>query len=511
MVMTVKLFKNSKVDGITRLGKWADKSAQISYFDTLTSKTYTTNTVKLGDSLRINDKLSNLLGYGYGYIDYGDGFRYYFLVGDLIMVTETMTDISYTIDCYDTAITQTNVSLARATISRAGQLYNSQNMYPYNPIFYNHVQKDYPTNYAICFSFTVVDGDNINNAILLPKATLDFSAGLVSSKWIEWLNSAQSDYKFTATDIFTASLVPIFGDFVIGSRPNYDWTVVTLAESGDINRNNAEFYVTSETSELYIQSDKTKWKMENNDITSYSAIQDCRGNIIFRCEDYATYIHDSMAICYSGSSIDLRLSFHRDDEYFMITIPSENIDIYVNTWLEYQYRQRQYDIELRSQQIDQQLASSLVNIGNNALSGGMSGGMAGIGGSAGAVAGIATGLIGSLGDYAINSYYNGENQRVKDNIVKNTNDTLNQRGNNVCFILGVKLAGPCIESWDSVSKNSYNDDITNNGYYVNIITEDFSSFITEGPITADVEILGDIPQVWKDQIHDRFSNGVMIV
>ena len=105
MVMTVKLFKNSMVDGITRLGLWDTKASQIAYFDTLSSKTYTTNTVKLGDNLRINDKLSNLLGYGYGYIDYGDGFRYYFSVGDLIMVTETMTDISYTIDCYDTAIT----------------------------------------------------------------------------------------------------------------------------------------------------------------------------------------------------------------------------------------------------------------------------------------------------------------------------------------------------------------------------------------------------------------------
>lgn len=524
--MTVKLFKNSKVDGITRLGKWADKSAQITYFDTLTSKTYTTNTVKLGDNLRINDRLSNLLGYGYGYIDYGDGFRYYFLVGDLIMVTETMTDISYTIDCYDTAITQTNISLARATISRYPQLI-SDDRYPLTPNFYTSSKRMDPIRYALCFTFTETEGKQLLFGILtyIPGSTQaitidDFMKGIQNGTWVEWLNSSQNEYDFTASSVWTASIVPIFGEFADTAYYQFDNvafidTDPTAAYAPYYNTKNHQFLVSKSYADCRIALSSTaitNWSVGENSLIEYGAIKDCRGNTVYQFEPNTAYTLTEMTISFSASSIDLKCKYLRDNkDLILVTIPAETIDVYVDAWNEYRFRQRQYDIELRQMQLNQQFLQGAVSLGENAVSGMASGGLAGIGAKAGAGAGAGAGAISLVGNYVIGSYYGNKEQKITDRQYKSANDTLNQRGNNLSAILDSNLAGPCIESWDDASALTHNETALRNGYYVYKVVKTFSDYITVGPITADVEILGDIPQVWKDQIHDRFSNGVMIV
>ena len=37
------------------------------------------------------------------------------------------------------------------------------------------------------------------------------------------------------------------------------------------------------------------------------------------------------------------------------------------------------------------------------------------------------------------------------------------------------------------------------------------TYFKAGPVTAEVEVLGDIPVSWKEQIHSRFSQGVKLV
>ena len=54
-------------------------------------------------------------------------------------------------------------------------------------------------------------------------------------------------------------------------------------------------------------------------------------------------------------------------------------------------------------------------------------------------------------------------------------------------------------------------DTETDGYFIYDVTANFASKIVKGPITADVEVLGDIPIAWKEQIHNRFASGVKIV
>ena len=69
------------------------------------------NTVRLGEPIRIARSLSELIDYSYGWITYDDsGYRYYFYVVDLAMITETQTEVRYNIDTYETLVHQTGIS-----------------------------------------------------------------------------------------------------------------------------------------------------------------------------------------------------------------------------------------------------------------------------------------------------------------------------------------------------------------------------------------------------------------
>lgn len=523
--MTVKLFKNSKVDGITRLGNWASKTAQFSYFDGLAgAKTYDVKTVKFGDPLRINDKLNNLLGYGYGYIDYGDGFRYFFTVGDLEFVTETLTDIHYTIDCYDTALYQTNIKFKRATITRyPEQLGNSR--YPMKPIYNDYSQRFHPIRYGLAMMFTPENGKSVYCGLFVNKtlqmSNKQFLGEIGSGEWLEWLNNSvglvDNNFKILASDIYVMNIVPIFGDltttFYQQKLPN-----IPIGDyAPHYHTTNSEFWVSDfgAITNNYIpirNFGKSYWDSDSseNSIESHYAIRDMRGNVIFTADDECQYTIDEMNIVFSSTSIDLMLSFTRNaTEKMYINIPGEIADLYSDTWLEYRYRQRQYDIELRNMQLEQQFVAGMASTGTNVLSGAMMGGMAGLGASAGAGLSIATGAISTVGNYVIGSYYGNRQQNIIDRQVKASSDTLKQRGNNVSFFAPLDLCGPCIETYDTTSLMEYENDYESNGYYCNFPVKNFKTYIKNGPITADVEILGDIPVAWKEQIHDRLLRGVV--
>ena len=522
--MVVKLFKNSKVDGITRLGYWTSKEAQFAYFDGLSnSKTFNVKSVKLGEPLKINDSLNNLLQYGYGYIDYGDGFRYFFSVGDLEFVTETLTEIHYTIDCYDTAIKQTNVNLKRATITRyPEQLGNSR--YPVKPIYYDYSQRSHPIRYGVAFMFTPKNKDKIYCGMFVnkpaQKSNLAFVGEIGSGDWLKNLNYAvqlvDSGFEILASDIYVLNIVPIFGDL----KTSFFTQKLPDIPIGDYapyyHTTNAEFWITSDnyaTNKMsIINFGNTKWDSINTDnkIESHFAIRDMRGNVVFTADDDCKYDIQEMSVVYSSTSIDLLLAYKRNDtENIYITIPGEISDVYSDTWLEYRYRQRQYDIELRNMQLEQQFVAGLASTGTGVLSGAMMGGMAGLGAGVGAGLSIATGAISTVGNFVIGSYYGTREQNIIDRQVKATSDTLKQRGNNVSFFALLYLSGPCIEIYDTTSLMEYENDYESNGYYCNFPVANFISYLKKGPVTADVEILGDIPIAWKEQIHDRLMRGVV--
>lgn len=483
--MTVKLFKNSKVDGITRIGNWTSKSSQISYFDTLTSKTYSVPTVKLGAQLRINDTINNLLGYGYGYIDYGDGFRYYFTVADLEMVTETMTNISYTIDVYDTAKCQTNMTLKRATITRyptaigktvipysedytirtaqsSGKLWNVVALYRDST---TNVTSTIIVNDALAGD--IVDGSWLPNSLLASNV---ISAGVVMDSWTD---TELENYGFTQ----------------VGTA----WQKVGVAS---------------------ISCHSLFSSTISNNGTMWYEITDMRGNTVFTVPYNTTLKYGGGILDISASSIQLRYALvdKLTGTVYIITIPSEIPTLISDSFQEYYSRQRSIDIETRNLQMNQQLVSGIASSATGAVGGAVGGSMAGMGAGIGAVAGVATGIVSAVGNYAVSAYYSPKQQAIIDKSYQYANDSINMVGGASIMLYDASMPKGVVKvEWDETVASAYSRDVINNGYYVNSSTSDFDSMLTNGPIQATVEVQGDIPIVWKEQITNRFANGVYLV
>ena len=503
--MTVKLYKNSKVDGITRLGLWTDKATQTAYFDTLTSKTYNVNTVGLGTPLRINDKLNNLLGYGYGYIDYGDGFRYYFAVADLSFVTETITDISYTLDCYDTAITQTNVNLARATITRYPSA-NALETYPYTPPAYHYEYFGLGQNNSFVFLAVVncrnSSGNNSTQFMAL------FCPTLVDATTQFFINAYKTafaiGYTFEEGDIYNISIATIYPDFALDARCQEYLPTSDEFAGYKFYLCNADTVIEDITS---IESTST--------FDNLMIIQDMKGNEVFSLPPNQTMSINAKCVAFSASSIMIYLralisSGSKTDEVY-IPIPTESLDVYVDAYKEYYYRQRAIDIEARNLQINQSLYANLLGSGTSGISGAIGGGMAGVGAGMGAIAGVAIGVASSVGNYAIESYYSPKIQNLKDTSYRNLAKTISNAGNAVHIWINAKMWGIWKKQFDGSFTSVMQRDTETDGYFIYDVTANFASKIVKGPITADVEVLGDIPIAWKEQIHNRFASGVKIV
>ena len=485
--MTVKLFKNSKVDGITRIGNWTSKSSQISYFDTLTSKTYEVNSVKFGSPLRINDRLNNLLGYGYGYIDYGDGFRYYFTVADLEMVTETITDIRYTIDVYDTAKCQTNMSIKRATITRYPTAVGKM----VNPYAEDCTIRTKMSTYKQ-WNIVALYRDSINNLTYTLVVNYPDLTSVTDGSWVP--------SSLSATDIISAGVVMDL------------WTDTELSNMGFSQISDTHCW---KYPGIPIINCHTLFSGSiSNDGTTWYEFTDLRGNTVFTVPYGTTLTAYGGVVDVSASSIQLRyrLKDSNNGTVYLMTIPSEVPTVITDSWAEYYLRQRSIDTETRNLQMNQQLASSLASSATGAVGGAVGGSMAGIGAGAGAVAGVATGVISAVGNYAISAYYSPKQQAIIDKSYKNANDTISMVGGASSYLYGMdSQVGLMKVEWDTTVKNAYNSDITNNGYYVNYTVGDFDSMLINGPIQATVEVQGDIPIVWKEQITNRFANGVYLV
>lgn len=482
--MTVKLFKNSKVDGITRIGNWTSKSSQISYFDTLTSKTYSVPTVKFGQPLRINDTINNLLGYGYGYIDYGDGFRFYFTVADLEMVTETITNISYTIDVYDTAKCQTNMSIKRATITRyptaIGKMVN-----PYNPDY--TIRTKQASNKL--WSVIALYRDSTSNVTKTIVANSALVNDIIDGSWL--------DPSFTASNVISAG--------VVMDR----WTDTELSNYGFEQSGTNWVKVGTPIINCHSLFSGTI----GNDGTIWYEIADLRGNVVFTVPYGTTLTYGGGYVDISASTIQLRyaLSDTNGTVYF-VTIPSEIPTVVSDAYQEYYIRQRSIDIETRNLQMNQQLMSGIASSATGAVGGAVGGSMSGVGAGVGAVAGVATGIVSAVGNYAISAYYSPKQQAIIDKSYQYANDTITMVGGASALMYFADVEQGLIKvEWDKTVKNAYNNDVTNNGYYVNYAVADFDSMITNGPIQATVEVQGDIPIVWKEQITNRFANGVYLV
>ena len=491
--MTVTLYKNCNVDGITRIGRWGSTANQIAYLNTFTKKVYDdVPTVRLGEPLTIGDRLNNLIEYNYGCIDFGDGFRYYFAVADLSMLTETMTKISYTVDVWDTVIAQIGNPVSRAVITRYSQP-KGKVVIPYEPIRKVETQTSYISPHSLVALYWD-SKDNNPYTMVFPISSSEDMKKAVTGLWFPYDNSSWS-----ASGVWSCGIIPYsFTDL------DNNWTRI---------ESNSKVYAKMTIIDYSIPNPFNRSVLTNTG-TEYDEIRDLRGNPIFTCPYGETLTFSKGTIDISASSITMRYTYYnQDNKFYDVIIPSEIPTVFTDSWQEYQLRQRELDIENRNLQINQQLLTGVANTATSAVMGAFMGPIGGMTAGAGAALSGGSGLISTLGNYAIQSVYSPKIQALTDKAYVYANDTLTVMGSASLFMFNTWKGGLFRMSWDSESLDTYNYDVQKNGYYTFYVPDDPAESLTDyaGPVTADVDVTGPIPTAWKEQIHTRFQNGVVFI
>ena len=531
MAMNVTLVKQTRTDGLHRLGNFASLTAQRNYFDGLTDKKSFNGikTVPLGGPLRVHASIPDLMEYNYGWIDYGDGKRYYFSVADLSFVSETMTEIMYAIDALETARYQYDVSIERANVYRYDGSLSLKRVIP--TVGYgkggkrveNNTTKD-ETRLCVFFIYRDSESNDVIHGVYQCALSMQRLKEVVNGQWLSKCIDNPVD-----SNLWNACVM--LGRVDLHSFSTNGW--MATQKGGDdwayyraqIDMDGSHGLVPEMELTTFV-----KGPIQSTDTDTYM-IKDLKGSPLFECEPFVPYYLSGTYDCpiavvhYTVASIWITVDMAWEGSASSgtgattLTIPCYNIDYFSDSWNEYYYRMRQSDIDTRNMQMNSNLINGLFNTGQGAVGGAVSGAMAGsvipgigtaIGAGIGAVLGAGSSLVSSLGSYAMSAYQSPKEQNIIDTQYKRANDNLQLSGSSdISDWFDFGLTGVWKLTMDSESKNAYLNDVDSFGYYVNDVVTNLDISDCD-KITADVEVVGNIPNSWKEQIAYRFANGLVI-
>ena len=203
------------------------------------------------------------------------------------------------------------------------------------------------------------------------------------------------------------------------------------------------------------------------------------------------------------------------------TIPCVTVPITDNQWSAYLLGgQRDYDVTSARISADQKAVSGLESTVSAGIGGGVTGASAGPLGAIGGLIGgiVAQGTVTAI-EYGLDQNFNDQLQDAKDRLYSNQQNGILLTGGSDNWIWGsdsvthpsgaymMKLTA------DSVSQSEYNDDITVNGYDVNIPVTSASSYIATGGALRieNLNLTGSIPPSAKMMIKSKLESGVRII
>lgn len=178
--------------------------------------------------------------------------------------------------------------------------------------------------------------------------------------------------------------------------------------------------------------------------------------------------------------------------------------------------QRDYDIEMRNIQRDQQTISGLQNITSSMFGGIIAGSMTGRGHAVGgAVAGATMGIVNTAVDYTTAGLFNDRLQEATDKLISNQASNIIQAGGGTGFLNS--YISP--KDWmivqlesDSVSQTEYANQIARNGYDTDLSTSVSTYIASSGALQIkNLNMTGAIPPQAKQYIKNILENGIFIV
>lgn len=202
-----------------------------------------------------------------------------------------------------------------------------------------------------------------------------------------------------------------------------------------------------------------------------------------------------------------------DGNYLKVT--GLSMPIGSNGWSEYTYSgQREYERRTAQIQRNQKAVSGTLQ---SATSGTIAGALVGGGNPVTAVAGLAAGVTAGLIDTFTAEMYDDQLQEEKDKLYSNQTSNLLIPGGGIGFYaMGLSASYPYwaiirLEA-DDAFIDEYDGQIANNGYTVEVPTDDCSAFLTSGPVQIlNMQVTGEVMPAAKSAIKNKIANGVYIV
>ena len=224
----------------------------------------------------------------------------------------------------------------------------------------------------------------------------------------------------------------------------------------------------------------------------------------------------------SGSMIHTLIS-HRGLKNLGLefSVPCVRIPVTDNQWSAYLTGgQRDYDITSSRIANDQKAVSGLEATVQAGIGGGVTGSTAGVFGAIGGLLGgmLAQGSMTAI-QYGLGKNFNDQLQDARDRLYSNQQNGILLTGGSKHWFDETNTENKMVGCYlmkltaDSVSSAEYTQDVTNNGYDVNIPVSSASSFISSGGALRiiNLNITGSIPPEAKTFIKNKLDAGVRIV
>lgn len=499
-MVTVDMFKNPKTDNLGRMGNFSSLAEQTQYFNGL-SGLHIQGTLSEGvGEITVDEPFTTTAAYSYGRYQI-NGIYVYFSIRDIEVVNPTKSRIIYDVDCWETCRFQMDISLGRGHIYRSGRNLSTKSRRPMSARYGRTtiVSEIAGASDGCGIAFVHLDETDENVIYIMPyTGNESYVTEFVSGDWIKNLGLANVNQ---VVGSWFSPLCPVSWN---------GWQKITPLER-TVYSCNVESLSNASTATTVILPEGPE-----GDENSVYGITDLRGQIIWTCDssdDFGTGINFQLNVSASSCSwMGFLLSGGTSKVLEgQITIPCEPCDIWNDAFSAYQAQQRAYDMEMRTLNNDRQLVNSLTSIGSQAVGGAIAGTAAGpVGAVGGAVLGAVSGIIGAAATYITAPSFNAREQSITDDYYRRQTDGLAQTGNPMLSILEGDTAVWLVKTTiDSQTATIYQDAIDAGGYFYDVETNDMEPWIVDGPLAADVEVLGGIPSMWKEQIRARFVNGVI--
>lgn len=572
-MMIVHFMKGCPLNGTTVATRMRNLEYQNQYMGRFENFEVEVNTVRLGEPIRIARSLSELIDYSYGWITYDDsGYRYYFYVVDLAMITETQTEVRYNIDTYETLVHQTGISftdvhLLNAPKSALKGLTNASD----DITWMKHVIVPEPATWNVTkqrdggpaegyfrqgYLLATGYGDDVlENPDTGDRGahtwTVVFSVNseqqiqdALNGQWFSKIRAkvkvgdsyAYNPFLLSQSDIYYACFIPTAIHQDVNNWVNEGWIRLYSDAEGkntsgwySLDKRSASIDNEMLTVNPVVEEAGLHIPSISSTLTIRQSITDARGNIVWECPVGATYTISDGSVEWTATSANVLLHLVSevkgnvwddsqqqfveqtvDTDSATVIIPCETIDLFQSSWLEYFYRQREADRALRQIQMTQQLASAGLGAASSA---GMGGAYSGRGGAQSAFGGE---VVSALGGWLVQSISDPFTQKVLDRQAKRQADPLLLAGSMTEEIFLHNHCGLTVREMDVSSSKAYERRCSALGY-------DCDIYLNYDPITQNNDktgtqsfrgyfhCYGRAPRQWLAEIEQRLAEGVTFI